>query len=199
MQMQKGLHKLEWYHTSLGWGMMLLFLSPIWLFLLVPMTTMTLHEVPFTLFVQLPKIAYVLYTIGYLLFACACISQFLFRGSTKGKLVGCAILVVSILCIADGTQRYSRVGLDSIIVRDSLWSQKHVYDWKDLEEVVYHHTDKDRSYSNYEFRFRDGNVATVADSVIVQGWRNIIQRKMDENGVAYRQGITPAFNGLSNS
>ncbi|WOV87362.1 hypothetical protein QWT69_16160 [Sporosarcina oncorhynchi] len=199
MQMKQGLHQLEWYHTFLGWGMMLIFLSPIWLFLAIPAVTMTLHDIPSTLFVQLPKVSYVLYIIGYLLFACACISQFLFKGSNKGKLVGCAILLLSTLCIADGSQRFSRVGLDSIIVKDSLWSKKYEYAWEDIEEVVYHQTDVERRYSNYEFHFKDGNVATLVDSVIMQGWRNIIHLKMSESDVKYSKWLTPKFDGLSTS
>ena len=196
-QKSQGLNQLEPYHTLLGWGMMLMFLSPVWLFLGIPLMTMTFHETPLTLFVQLPKSSYVLYTVGLLLFACACISQFVFKGSNKGKLVGCAILLLSTLCIADGSQRFSRIGLDSIIVKDSLWSKKYEYAWEDIEEVVYHQTDVERRYSNYEFHFKDGNVATLADSVIMQSWRNIIHLKMSESGVKYNKWLTPKFDGVS--
>lgn len=175
---------------------MMFFLSPFWLFIAIPATTMTLHETPFTLFVQLPKISYVLYVSGYMLFVGFCWSQFGFKGSGKGMLVGCVLLLLSALCIADGSQRFYRVGTDSIIVRDSVFSEKREYAWNDIEQVIYHPTEDERRFSDYEFHFKDGHVATIADSVKMQGWRNIIHRKMNESGVSYSKWNSPQFDGL---
>lgn len=185
MQKSGGLNQHETYHTCLAYGLLLLGLFPPLMFFGPKIVAMTFHETPSTLFVQMPKSSYIMYGVGLLMLSVTLLLQYALKLSTKAKVVGSILFLLAIFCLADGSQRFNRMGLDSLIFKESLMSQKHEYAWEDIEKVVYWEVPKE-GWPKYDFHFKDGNLMILSDSEIVKGWRNIIERKLNESEIEFR-------------
>lgn len=188
MQMKQGLNQLDSSHTFLAMGMGSFALFPILLIVTPMMVAKTLHETPSTILLQIPQSAYVTYGIGLLLLTITCFLLSFLRVSKKAKQIGAVIVLLAVFCFVDASQRFARLGWDTLAFKKSIWSETYEYTWDDIDKVVFREVPIKDDTAKFDFHFQDGNRMTLSNNEEMKAWRKKIEQKFEDDGIEYKRG-----------
>lgn len=188
MQMKKGLHQLDASHTFLSLGMGSIGLFPLLVAIIPSTLAKTLHETTSTLLVQVPKDAYILYSVGFGLLTIMFFLFYALKVNAKAKIISVVIGLVVLFCFVDASQRYVRIASDSVAFKHSLLSEPSEYKWEEVEKVVFREIPKEGGFAKFDFHFTDGKVMTVANDRYLKPYRKVLEKKFNDDGIEYKRG-----------
>lgn len=175
----------EMKHIFMAIAICILVVSPIFIFLLPTFVANTLYHTPDNWYVFVSGKSYGVYSIGFLFLTLSPLALFLLadRNRKYSILTSIAFLLLSGLSFYVASLNYTSLATDSISYREMFTTENHSYSWSEIDQVIFHRAQEDEGFSEYEFRFNDGNELTLVENGTVRGLRDSIVNRLNAEDI----------------
>ncbi len=145
-------------------AIVVLLISPILLLITPSIVADSLYYSPDNWDVIVPGEGYVLYVIAFLLLVLSPAILFFLDINKTSIIFSIILILASGFSFYFASATFTALSNDSISYRTLFATEKHIYNWDEIEKAVYYDRLPGDGFSNYEFIFNDGNSMKLTET-----------------------------------